>query len=136
MPYNLVTLSGTVDSNIEYIEYKPDKHFASFKLKFYTAKQAGTITIAAYDNVAEYVQKVLKEGSTVLIKGNLNQYNNEHQIIANSIEIVDSSGKVVSSVKKETRKEWPSAGTRDKASAAENPASESPNELLKEALNG
>ncbi|MGD0235724.1 MAG: hypothetical protein ABSC55_14460 [Syntrophorhabdales bacterium] len=130
MLYNLVMLSGTIESSdIEYIELQPGKHLALFKLKFYTAKQAGTITVATYDNVTDYVKKSLQKGSEILIKGNLNQYNGEIQIIANSIDTFDLSGKVVSSVKKESRKGWSDTDTPGKASIAEHPADESFDDL-------
>jgi single-stranded DNA-binding protein len=99
-------------------------------LRFVTGSQEGTVKVAAYDNVAGFCHQTLSKGSSIVIRGNLNQYNGEIQIIANAIDTFDSSGKVVSSVKKETRKEWADAATRDKASAPENPASESSKDLL------
>ena len=95
MAYNLVTLSATVDSDIQHIDLGSGKYVALFKVKYYSARQPCTITIAAFDNVTDYVEKALREGSEILIKGNLTQYNDETEIIANSIDSYDASGRVV-----------------------------------------
>jgi single-stranded DNA-binding protein len=131
MPYNLVMLSGTIVSEIEYIEHQPGKYVALFRLGFITGKQDVTMLIAAYDNVGAFCNNNLKKGSPIVIKiGNISQYNGETEIIANSIDIVDSSGKVLNSVKKESRKGWSGAAAPDKATAAEKPAGESFDDLL------
>jgi len=134
MAYNLVTLSATVDSDIQHIDLGSGKYVALFKVKYYSARQPCTITIAAFDNVTDYVEKALREGSEILIKGNLTQYNDETEIIANSIDSYDASGRVVSSVKKESRKEWANAATRDKGSAPDSATGESSNEQLLERI--
>ena len=130
MSKNLVILSGTIVSEIEYIKHQPGKHVALFRLEFITGKQEVTMLVAAYDNVGAFCNNSLRKGSSIEIKvGNISQYNGETEIIANAIELFDSNGTVVKSVKKESRKEWADAATHDKASAAEHPAGESFDDL-------
>ena len=131
MSKNLVILSGTIVSEIEYIEHQPGKYVALFRLGFMTGKQEVTMLIAAYDNVGTFCNNNLRKGSPIEIKvGNISQYNGETEIIANAIELFDSNGTVVKSVKKESRKEWADAAAPHKASAPEKPASESLDDLL------
>lgn len=42
MSYNLVTLTGIVDSDIDFREYKPGKHVALFTLKFQAGQDMTT----------------------------------------------------------------------------------------------
>ena len=128
--YNLVMLSGTVVSDIQYIECKSGDHVALFDLQFHSSKQPGTVPVAAFENVGVFCHENLKEGSTISIKvGNLTQYDGVLEIIANSIELFNSSGNLVNSVKKESRKGWADAATRDKASAPNLSAGESFDDL-------
>ena len=131
MSKNLVMLSGTVVSeDIELREYQPGKHVALFRVGFMTGKQEVTILIAAYDNVGTFCNNSLRKGSPIEIKvGNISQYNGETEIIANSIELFDSNGNLVNSVKKESRKEWADLDAPGKASAPKNPAGESYDDL-------
>ncbi len=131
MLYNLVMLSGTVVSDVQYIKCKTGNHVALFHFHFPLPDPVTTMPVAAYENVGVFCHENLEEGSTISIKaGNFSQYDGEIQIIANSIELFNSAGKVVSSVKKESRKVWSNSCTVGNASAAESPAGESPNELL------
>ena len=130
MSKNLVILSGTIVSEIEYIEHQPGKHVALFRLGFITGKQDVTMLIAAYDNVGAFCNNNLRKGSPIEIKvGNISQYNGETGIIANAIELFDSNGTVVKSAKKESRKEWSGAAAPNKAKAAEHLANESSDDL-------
>ena len=107
MSYNLVTLTGIVDTEITFLEYQPGKHLALFTLKFQAGQEMTTMTVATYRECSRFCHQTVRKGSTIVIKGNLNLYHDKLQIIANSIEVVDPKGNVVNSVKKESHKEWP-----------------------------
>ena len=77
----------------------------------------------------------LKEGSTIAIKvGNINQYDGERNH-RKSIEVFNSSGNLVNSVKKEARKESADAATHNKASAAEHQPAKHPTTFWRGSLN-